>query len=59
MNWSDTAVTKNDFYTDWGIRQLYKNHLKVYVNRVNTINNRTYATDPTIYAWDLLNEPRW
>ena len=52
-------MTKNDFYTDWGIRQLYKNHLKAYVNRVNTINNRTYATDPTIYAWDLLNEPRW
>lgn len=59
VNWSDTAVTKNDFYTDWNIRQMYKNHLKVYTSRVNTFNNRTYATDPTIYAWDLLNEPRW
>lgn len=52
-------MTKNDFYTDYTIRQLYKDHLKTYVNRVNSINNRTYSEDPTIYAWDLLNEPRW
>ena len=52
-------MTKNDFYTDYTIRQLYKDHLRTYVNRVNSVNNRTYSEDPTIYAWDLLNEPRW
>lgn len=28
------------------------------VNRRNTINNRLYKDDPTIFAWDLMNEPR-
>jgi len=27
--------------------------------RVNTINGRKYSEDPTIYYWNLLNEPRW
>ena len=58
INWSDTATDKNDFYIDWTIRDLYKQHLMTYVNRVNSINGRTYKDDPTIYAWDLLNEPR-
>jgi hypothetical protein len=26
--------------------------------RVNTINGRTYSEDPTIMAWNLINEPR-
>ena len=26
--------------------------------RVNTINGRKYAEDPTIFAWNLINEPR-
>ena len=58
INWSDTATDKNDFYIDWTIRSLYKDHLHTYVNRVNSINGRVYKEDPTIYAWDLLNEPR-
>lgn len=27
--------------------------------RVNTYNGRTYRDDPTIFAWDVLNEPRF
>ncbi len=26
--------------------------------RRNTYNGRTYKDDPTIFAWDILNEPR-
>lgn len=26
--------------------------------RVNTINGRLYSEDPTILAWNLINEPR-
>ena len=26
--------------------------------RVNTINGRTYSEDPTVMAWNLINEPR-
>ena len=36
----------------------YKNYAKTLLGRMNTINGRTYSSDPTIFAWDLLNEAR-
>lgn len=46
------------FFTDPGTKQLFKDHIDAMVNRRNTINNRLYKDDPTIFAWDLMNEPR-
>ena len=46
------------FFTDSGVKQLFKDHIDAMVNRRNTINNRLYKDDPTIFAWDLMNEPR-
>ena len=59
INWSSTAKSTNDFYTDWNCRQMYKDHIEHYVNRRNTYNGRLYKEDPTIFYWDLINEPRW
>ena len=59
VNWSSTAMSKDDFYTDWQCRQMYKAHLKVFTGRKNTVNGRLYREDPTIFYWDLMNEPRW
>ena len=37
---------------------MYKNNAKFLINRVNAINGRSYKEDPTIIAWNLINEPR-
>ncbi|GMH32283.1 hypothetical protein BSKO_00117 [Bryopsis sp. KO-2023] len=47
-----------DFYTDDSIKTMYKNHIKYVVNRKNTDNGIVYKDDPTIFAWDIMNEPR-
>ncbi|GMH32385.1 hypothetical protein BSKO_00219 [Bryopsis sp. KO-2023] len=46
------------FYNDTDCRKLYKSHVSALVHRKNTFNGRLYRDDPTIFAWDLLNEPR-
>lgn len=47
-----------DFYTSEVAKAMYKDHLSVLLNRVNTINGRVYKNDPTIFSWSLVNEPR-
>jgi mannan endo-1,4-beta-mannosidase len=53
-----TASTHDDFYTDSDIRTWYKDHVAAVLNRVNTYNGRAYKDDPTVFAWELANEPR-
>lgn len=62
MNWyvtnSPTATSHDDFYTDSTCRQWYKDHVSTLVGRTNTFNGIVYKDDPTIFAWQLANEPR-
>lgn len=46
------------FWSDPGSRKIYRDHVHAITQRRNTFNGRLYAEDPTILAWDLVNEPR-
>lgn len=48
----------NDFFTDRYCKKFYRSHVSAVLLRVNSINGRTYKDDPTIMAWNLMNEPR-
>jgi mannan endo-1,4-beta-mannosidase len=52
------ARTHEDFFSSPAIKQLYKNHVAAVLSRVNSINGRKYSEDPTIFGWNLINEPR-
>ncbi|OHX64406.1 glycoside hydrolase 5 family protein [Flammeovirga pacifica] len=46
------------FYADEKASKMFENHLKVLINRTNSINKIKYTEDATIMAWQLSNEPR-
>jgi len=46
------------FFKDPGAINIYKKHVAFMINRVNSFNGRAYKDDPTIIAWNLINEPR-
>jgi mannan endo-1,4-beta-mannosidase len=48
----------DDFYADPWIRQVYKDYVKHFLTRVNSITGVAYKDDPTILMWELANEPR-
>ncbi|KAK2414943.1 mannan endo-1,4-beta-mannosidase [Trifolium repens] len=51
-------TSDDDFFSHPTLRSYYKAHVKTVLNRVNTLTNITYKEDPTIFAWELMNEPR-
>jgi mannan endo-1,4-beta-mannosidase len=48
----------HQFYTDPKAKQAYKNYAAHLIERVNTITNVVYKNDPSIFAWELANQPR-
>ena len=58
VDWSGTASSHDDFYTDTACKTNYKNHISTLLNRTNTITGTQYKNDPAIMAWELANEPR-
>ena len=48
----------DEFYSDATIRQAYKDYVAHILNRTNSRNGRLYKNDPTIFSWELANEPR-
>ncbi|CAI5488998.1 unnamed protein product, partial [Closterium sp. Naga37s-1] len=46
------------FFVDPLCRTFYKNFIKAVIMRRNTLTGQLYREDPTIFGWELMNEPR-
>ncbi|KAL9228762.1 hypothetical protein vseg_004309 [Gypsophila vaccaria] len=57
IQWANLS-NEDDFYTNSVVKGFYKNHIKTVLTRVNTFTKVAYKDDPTIMAWELINEPR-
>jgi mannan endo-1,4-beta-mannosidase len=57
-NSGPSAVAHDSFYTNNCTKQAYKDYIAHMLNRVNNYTGIKYKDDPTIFAWELANEPR-
>jgi mannan endo-1,4-beta-mannosidase len=48
----------HEFYTNANTREAYKGWVLHLLNRRNVYSGLLYKDDPTIFAWELANEPR-
>jgi len=55
---NQVASKRSDFYTDSDTKQWYKDFVSALVNRRNSYTEVLYKDDPTIFSWELANEPR-
>lgn len=46
------------FYVDERVRTAYKRYAEHLIGRTNSIDGVVYRDDPTIFSWELANEPR-
>eukprot|EP00268_Persea_americana_P037192 TRINITY_DN3682_c4_g1_i1.p1 TRINITY_DN3682_c4_g1~~TRINITY_DN3682_c4_g1_i1.p1 ORF type:complete len:406 (+),score=77.29 TRINITY_DN3682_c4_g1_i1:228-1445(+) len=51
-------ISEDDFYKNPVVKDYYKNHVQAVLMRINSITGVAYKDDPTIFAWELINEPR-
>lgn len=51
--------SRRAFFTDEGCKEQYKNYVEHFVTRTNTFTDVPYKDDPTIFSWELMNEPRY
>jgi mannan endo-1,4-beta-mannosidase len=55
--WYQSSDERTFFARDWRTRNDYKTWVRHVLTRVNAIDGTPYAQDPTIFAWELMNEP--
>jgi len=54
----ESVASDDDFFRNSKCRQYYKDHVRAVLTRVNTITKVEYRNDPTIFGWELMNEPQ-
>lgn len=52
------SSSNDSFFYDPSIRHYFKTYVKMVLTRKNTITGIEYRDDPTIFGWELINEPR-
>jgi mannan endo-1,4-beta-mannosidase len=57
-DWQKFMDYSASFYSSAEANTLFRNHIRMLVNRVNTFTGIAYKDDPAIMAWELANEPR-
>lgn len=57
-NQGQYLTSDDDFFRNPVAKEFYKNHVKTVLTRYNTLTGVMYKDDPTIMAWELMNEPR-
>ncbi|XP_022949987.1 mannan endo-1,4-beta-mannosidase 7-like [Cucurbita moschata] len=62
VNWARSngqfLNSDDDFFRNPVVKGFYKNHIRTVLNRYNSFTRIHYKDDPTIMAWELMNEPR-
>ena len=61
LTWSNSSYKNpyhDDFYVQPQIKTWYKQWITTLTSRVNVITGIAYNQEPTIFAWELANEPR-
>jgi mannan endo-1,4-beta-mannosidase len=56
--WTDFTAYAARFYDCKQCQTWYREHVRTLITRVNGCNGVAYRDDPTIFAWELANEPR-
>ncbi|CAL1394072.1 unnamed protein product [Linum trigynum] len=52
------SASNDSFFYDPSIKKYFKHYLQTMLTRKNTVTGVEYRNDPTIFAWELMNEPR-
>jgi mannan endo-1,4-beta-mannosidase len=55
--WYRSSDQQTFFFQDTRTKQDYKSWIRHVLSRVNSITGIPYKDDPTIFAWELMNEP--
>jgi mannan endo-1,4-beta-mannosidase len=55
--WCAPGAGERAFYENASCKQMYRRYVSYVLNRRNTYNGRLYKDDPTVFAWELANEP--